>query len=190
VQPFTRHGLRELVSSLSRYAIVGTTTTALYAGLYLLAAELMPILAANLLAMALSTIVSTEWHRSWTFHSDRRGVRTQLQAGLVTTVTYAMTSGALLALEKWSPEAGELAQVAAIVAATTVSGLVRYVALRVWVFARPRRTAPDVVGEPHTPAADVTGGSRPRHAVRNPRRCRARVADEHTAERDVEWTRS
>jgi putative flippase GtrA len=183
VQPITRQSLGELISSLSRYAIVGTTTTALYAGLYVLAEELMPLLAANLVAMVLSTIVSTEWHRSWTFHSDRRGVRTQLQAGLVTTVTYAMTSGALLALEKWSPDAGELATVAVIVAATTVAGLVRYVALRVWVFAR--RTPGRVRAVSPAGTAVLTDPTPARHEVRNAPRSQTPHA---TAPRDVERT--
>jgi putative flippase GtrA len=163
VQPITRQSLRDLIASLSRYAIVGTTTTGLYAALYLLAEEFMPMLAANLVAMVLSTIVSTEWHRAWTFRSDRRGVRTQLQALLVTTVTYGMTSLALLALERWSPDADELAQVAAIVGATTVAGLVRYATLRVWVFARPRTGARGTAPAPQ-PAPEPTAD---RHAAQS-----------------------
>jgi putative flippase GtrA len=191
VQPITRRSVRELVSSLSRFAIVGTTTTGLYAGLYLLAEELMPLLAANLVAMTLSTIVSTEWHRSWTFQSDRRGIRTQFEAGLVTTVTYFMTSGALLGLERWSPDAGELAQVAAIVGATTVAGLVRYVLLRVWVFARrvPDATAA-ATPAPRPATTCLTFRAGARHAVRNPRRRRSPATVDQTAQRETERTRS
>lgn len=190
VQPSTRRGFRELVGSLSRFAIVGTTTTGLYLGLYVLAVQLMPALVANLLAMVLSTLVSTEWHRSWTFHSDRSGLRTHLQAGLVTTLTYLLTSGALLALERWSPGAGEIAQVAALVAATTTAGLIRFTALRVWVFARPRHRH-DGPPSPHTVAA-YTDPATPRHRVQNvrPGRSREIAAPEYTASPGAEHTRS
>jgi putative flippase GtrA len=114
--------------------VVGTSTTALYALLYVLAVEFLPPHPANLAAMVVSTVVSTELHRRWTFHSRRSGLRMHLEAGLVTTVTYAMTSSALVLLHRFAPGAGELAQVAAIVSATAVAGLIRYTALRLWVF--------------------------------------------------------
>jgi putative flippase GtrA len=143
VQSQREHGwVRELLCSLGRFSVVGTSTTALYALLYVLAAQLLPTLAANLAAMVFSTIVSTEWHRRWTFRSPRSGLRMHLEAGLVTTVTYAMTSTALLVLEAVDPGAGRLPQVAAIVSATAVAGLVRYTALRLWVFAGRRQQVP------------------------------------------------
>jgi hypothetical protein len=135
--------------------------------------------------MVLSTIVSTEWHRAWTFHSDQRGIRTHLRAGLVTTVTYAMTSGALLALERWSPEAGELTEAAVLVAATTAAGLLRYTALRLWVFARPARLAAAVA---HSRADAPRALAR--HAARNHRPDRIPVADGDPAPRHVEHTGS
>jgi putative flippase GtrA len=127
--------LPELLRSLARFAVVGTSTTALYALLYLLAVEALPPHLANLVAMVISTVVSTEWHRRWTFRSPRSGLRTHLRAGLVTTVTYAMTSAALVVLARVDPDAEEIVQVAALVAATTLAGLLRFAVLRLWVFA-------------------------------------------------------
>jgi putative flippase GtrA len=131
-----RTGRRELLASMARFVVVGSATTGLYALLFLGAAALLPTLLANLAAMALSTVVATEWHRAWTFHSDRTGLRMHLEAGLVTTVTYALTSSALVVLAAVRPGAGPVLQVAAIVAATAVAGTIRYVALRLWIFAR------------------------------------------------------
>lgn len=160
VQPSTRGGRpRELFWSLARFAVVGGSTTALYALLYLAAVEVLPAHPANAAAMVVSTVVSTEWHRRWTFRSDRGGLRTHLQAGLVTTVTYAMTSSALVLLEAVSPGAEEGAQVAAIVTASAVAGLLRFVALRVWVFARsqqePRRRGSSELETRYRPGSDT-----------------------------------
>jgi putative flippase GtrA len=127
--------IRELAGALVRFASVGTATTALYAVLYLLAVQVLPPHLANLAAMVISTIVSTEWHRGWTFRSPNSGLRTHLRAGLVTTVTYAMTSAGLLILTTLHPGADKTAQVAVLVAATTMAGLIRFAVLRHWVFA-------------------------------------------------------
>ncbi|HEY0484684.1 MAG TPA: GtrA family protein [Mycobacteriales bacterium] len=143
MSPSTRRGrLAELIATLARFTVVGGSTTALYALLYLGAVEFLPPHPANAAAMVLSTVVSTEWHRRWTFRSDRGGLRAHLQAGLVTTVTYAMTSSALVLLESVRPGSGDLAQVAAIVVATTVAGLIRFAVLRAWVFARRQQAPP------------------------------------------------
>jgi putative flippase GtrA len=133
VNPSSR--VRELSGALVRFASVGTATTVLYAVLYLLAVEVLPPHLANLASMVVTTVVSTEWHRGWTFRSPNSGLRTHLRAGLVTTVTYGMTSAGLLILTALRPEAEEVAQVAVLVVATTVAGLIRFAVLRLWVFA-------------------------------------------------------
>lgn len=68
-------------------------------------------------------------------------VRAQLQGGGLAVVGLVATSSALLVLQAAVPEAGWFVQVLMIGAITGSIGLVRFAALRAWVFPARRHEA-------------------------------------------------
>jgi len=114
---------------------VGSATTALTALLFVALDASLPVVAANIASMAVGTIAANEMHARWTFRSPKRGLRMHTEAGFTTLVTWILSSGALLTLERLDPDAGSLVKIAVQVGATAVAGTVRYLVLLVWVFA-------------------------------------------------------
>lgn len=127
------------VAQLTRFAVVGLTSSALYAATFL-TFGLLGSLAANLVGMVTSTLLANELHRRLTFHASAAvgWLRAQLQGGGLAVVGLVATSLALLALETAVPDAGGLVQVLMIGAITGGIGLVRFAALRAWVFTAAR----------------------------------------------------
>lgn len=128
------------VAQLSRFAVVGLMSSALYAVAFLSFGSLGS-LAANLIGMVASTLLANELHRRLTFHASAAvgWLRAQLQGGGLAVVGLVATSFALVGLEAAAPSASGFVQVAMIGAITGVIGLVRFAALRAWVFSTPLR---------------------------------------------------
>lgn len=133
-------------AQLTRFAVVGLMSSALYAVAFLTFGSLGN-LAANLIGMVASTLLANELHRRLTFHASAAvgWVRAQLQGGGLAVVGLVATSLALLALQTAAPDAGWLVQVLMIAAITGSIGLVRFAALRAWVFTAARRARASVV---------------------------------------------
>ncbi len=120
---------------------------------------------ANVVALAVATVVNTALNRAWTFGGNagpsdhgtaagnaganagaragagtsRRGValrlREQTQAFGVFLLTWGATSGGLAVLTATRPDASPVVTVSALAAATATSTVVRFVAMRWWIFA-------------------------------------------------------
>ena len=128
-----------LRTHILRFATVGATTTVLHLGLFALLSLAVASQLANLLALVLATVVNTYLNRVWTF-GRRAGAgsvaREQVQGMLVFLLTWVATAAGLAALQAAWPDAGTVIQVLAIGACTAVSTVVRFVAMRYWIFAR------------------------------------------------------
>jgi putative flippase GtrA len=127
---------------LVMFGLVGIVSTVAYAVLYLLLRGWMPALAANLLALVLTTLGNTAANRRLTFgvRGPRHAVRHQLQGLVVLAAGLAVTSGAL-----WLLHAGGSTHPGAEVLVLTVANLavtaMRFVAMRTWVFVRGQVSA-------------------------------------------------
>ena len=129
----------QLRTHILRFAAVGATTTVLHLGLYAALRLTLSGQVANLLALLVATVVNTYLNRVWTF-GRAAGVgnpaREQVQAMFVFLLTWACTAGGLAALAAVWPDASTLVQVGALALATTASTVVRFVAMRYWIFAQ------------------------------------------------------
>ncbi len=126
-----------LSRQLARFAGVGVVSTALHLGLFaLLRLGVDSAQVANLVALALATVANTAMNRRWTFgvRGRERAGRQQAQALAVFGLTLLMTSGSLALLEVWAPGAPAWLQTGVLAAATAVSTVARFVAMRHWIF--------------------------------------------------------
>ncbi|MEA2472263.1 MAG: hypothetical protein QOE06_178 [Thermoleophilaceae bacterium] len=144
-------GVARLASAgpVFRFMSIGLLSTLAYALLFLALRGPTGPAAANALALAITAVANTAANRRLTFGvRGRAGLARQHAAGAVVFVlSLLLTSGALLVLHgiyATPPAAVELAVLIAAGAAATVT---RYVALRTWVFARPRRPRPSLPRE-------------------------------------------
>jgi putative flippase GtrA len=117
-----------------RFVSVGALSSLIYFALFLALRGLGPQ-AANLIGAVLSSMLANELHRRLTFHAgDRVGWLTaQLEggalavAGLLATSTSLTVFGRVVGDRWW-------AQLLLIAGVTAAVGLIRFVALRLWVF--------------------------------------------------------
>jgi putative flippase GtrA len=123
-----------------KFCIIGALSVAFYVAVYLVLRDLWPPALANMGALFLSVLFNTEANRRWTF--DRTGVRRvgmHLRAIALITLTYACTTGAVVALHAFDPQAGRLTEVIVLVTADLLMVVVRFIALDRWVFRRRER---------------------------------------------------
>ncbi|MGV1048144.1 MAG: glycosyltransferase [Solirubrobacterales bacterium] len=134
-------GVLRLYGELMRFALVGVASTLLYFLLFLGLRALLPALAANAAALALSAVANTAANRRFTF--GRRGgedlVRHHAQGLLVFGLCLALTSGSLLALETLAPAAPRGLELGVLFAANALATALRYLLLRLWVFGPGRQ---------------------------------------------------
>lgn len=133
-------GAGRLGSQVAVFALVGLASTLAYAALYLLLRGPVGPQTANLLALLLTAVANTAANRRLTFGvRGRRGaLRHQAQGLLVFAVGLAVTSGALAAVRA-SGDRHPVLEVLVLTAANLAVTLMRFAALRWWVFARRRR---------------------------------------------------
>ncbi|MEJ8278664.1 GtrA family protein [Pseudonocardia spirodelae] len=131
-----------LVAQLARYAVVGGGATALNAALFLLFRPVLPLFSANLLALVLTTAVSTEASRRLAFDSaPAHRLRGWVQDAGTVAFYATYTSAVLLVLHAVTTDATPGQEAAVVAAASLAGGLLRFAVLRFWVFdvARPAR---------------------------------------------------
>ncbi|MFI1377837.1 glycosyltransferase [Embleya sp. NPDC020886] len=140
---------------LPRFALIGLVSTLAHLLLYVLLRGDMGPLAANALALTMTTIANTAANRRFTFGvRGRAGVwRHQAQGGLAFVVGLALSSATLGALHAAVQRPSRGVEVGALVVAGAVATIVRFLLLRVWVF----RTA-GVVASVHASGSDDPGG--------------------------------
>ncbi|MGH8917442.1 MAG: GtrA family protein [Actinomycetes bacterium] len=133
-----------LVAQLARFVVVGGLGTLLNALLFLVMTLWLDSLAANLVSLLLSTVVSTEVNRRFTFGgvvADPWRVHVQNSG---TVLFYAFYSSiVLLVLEGFLPNASPVLESMTIAAASVLGGTARFLVLRYWVFVKtPVTSAP------------------------------------------------
>jgi putative flippase GtrA len=142
VDRFRRH--HPVLEQLARYAVVGGLGTAVNAVIFLALRTWFDAVPANLVALLVSTAVSTEANRRFTFEGAMvRCWRAGLQTA-ATVVFYAFYSSAvLLLLGLVIDDPSPLQETMAVAAASVLGGLGRFLVMRYWVFGGPagRRTA-------------------------------------------------
>lgn len=124
-----------LATQLARYAVVGGGATAFNAALFLLIRPWLAAVPANLVALTVTTALSTELNRRFAFGGARAHRLREWVQDIGTVAFYATyTSGVLLTLH-WLADAPTPGQEAAAVALASVGGgLLRFAVLRFWVF--------------------------------------------------------
>ena len=133
-------GAGRLGMQVAMFALVGVASTLAYAVLYLLFRGSTGAQVANLLALLVTAIGNTAANRRLTFgvRGRRDAVRHQLQGLLVFGIGLGVTSGALWAVHTaGSNHHG--AEVAVLTLANLGVTVMRFAAMRTWMFVRRRR---------------------------------------------------
>lgn len=136
-----------LVGQATRFAGVGAVSTVLHLGLFaLLAGGLGSAQLANTAALVIATVFNTWANRRWTFgvRGRARAVQHQVQAFTVFGITWAMSAAGLALLHLAASAPPTWAQTAVIAVANVVSTVLRFVAMKAWIFARPNHRAATV----------------------------------------------
>ena len=128
-----------LAGQVGRFAVIGALATSRPLGLFaLLVRAGIGAQLANGSALIIATIANTAANRAWTFGvtGRERMVTHHGQALVVFGITYVATTLAL-AIQQWvAPDAGTLAQTAVVAVANVLSTVLRFVAMRRWIFAQ------------------------------------------------------
>lgn len=124
------------------FGLVGVASTIAYAVLYLLLRGMTGAFTANLLALLLTAIANTAANRRLTFgiRGGPGAVGHQLRGLLVFAIGLGVTSGSLWLLQASGSDSPGL-EVVVLTIANLVVTVMRFVAMRVWVFSRRRSCA-------------------------------------------------
>ena len=124
---------------LVRFAAIGVASTIAHLLLFLLFRGVMGAIAANVVALLLTSIVNTAANRRLTFgvRGGQGAARHQFQGLIIFGLGLALTTGALALLGHLVPDASRAVELAVIVAANAAATVLRFVLFRAWVF-RPR----------------------------------------------------
>lgn len=116
-----------------RFVGVGAVTGFLHLGGYLVLRGWLDPVGANAIALTVATLVNTEGHRALTFigHRPDHRWRQHAKSGLALGLSLAL-SAVVLAMVAHTDR---LLEAAAIVASDVAATIVRYLLLRLWVFA-------------------------------------------------------
>jgi putative flippase GtrA len=128
-------------AQVGRFAAVGGLTTVIHLGLFatLRGSVGTSSQTANLVGLLLATLVNTALNRRWTFGVRGAGAgRHQLQGLAVFAVTWMMTAGALALLHGLVAAPSTALATTVVAAATAASTVVRFVAMRSWMFRGPQ----------------------------------------------------
>jgi putative flippase GtrA len=122
-------------AQFARYVVVGVLSSALYALLFI-ALEGVGSQPANLVGAIASTLLANELHRRLTFHAGEQvsWFTAQWEGGGLAGIGLVATSLTLAGVHALVGDIGTGAQLCLIAAVTGAIGLIRFVALRSWVF--------------------------------------------------------
>ena len=122
-------------AQFARYVVVGAVSSALYAVTFI-ALGGFGDQTANLVGAVASTLLANEMHRRLTFHAGQQvsWVTAQWEGGGLAAIGLVATSLTLAGVHALIGDVGTVGQLALIAAVTGAIGLVRFVALRSWVF--------------------------------------------------------
>lgn len=122
-------------SQFARYAFVGAVTSALYAVVFV-ALDGIGDLSANVVGMVASTVVANELHRRLTFHASGRigWLAAQVESGTLAALALGVSTVTVAAANRVVPDAPWPFEVGLVLAVTGALGIVKFFALRGWVF--------------------------------------------------------
>jgi putative flippase GtrA len=125
---------------VAMFALVGAASTVAYAVLFLLLRLTMSSFSANLLALLVTAVANTAANRRLTFGVRGRdgALGHQLRGLIVFAIGLGVTSGALWLLHASGSRSGGV-EVAVLTVANLAVTVMRFVAMRAWVFARRTR---------------------------------------------------
>ena len=124
-----------VIVQLIRYAIVGGGSTAMTAGLFLVLRPWLDAVPANIIALVVTTAVSTEVNRRFAFGGAQAHRLREWVQDVGTVVFYAgYTSAVLLVLHLVLPSASPMNEAVAVAVASVGGGIARFLVLRYWVF--------------------------------------------------------
>ena len=151
-----------LPRQLVRFAAVGLVSTAVHLGLFAtLASAGVASQLANGTALVIATIGNTAANRWWTFGvvGRHRLVTHHGQALLIFAITWVASTAALAVLQAVHPAASTTSQTAVVAAANIASTVLRFVAMRSWIFRGrqepPAPSEPPALSEPPAPSASA-----------------------------------
>lgn len=126
-----------LVAQSLRFGAVGVASTIGYVLLYVALRPVTGPQGANAWALLLCAVANTTANRRLTFGPRGRGgaLRQQAKGFAVFGLGLVLTSGSLAALHRWAPGPGRPTEAVVLVVANLVATLLRFLLLRVWVFA-------------------------------------------------------
>jgi putative flippase GtrA len=132
--------LPPVLGQLLWYSAIGGVLTLAYLGLYAALRLGLAAQPANIVAWLATAVADTAANRRFTFGiSGRAGaVRAQGEGLLVFGLGLAITSGFLRGADALVAQPGRLLELGVLLAANLVAGLLRFLLLRVWVFAPHR----------------------------------------------------
>ncbi len=144
-QPFAPARPPSFFGQVIRFGIIGGFSTIAYAILYFALQFVVPEQVANFIALLATAIANTWANRRFTFgvRGRRSVLKHQVQGLVVFGVAWAMTSGSLALLHAYLPDAGPHHELAVLTAANLAATVMRFLALRLWVF-RSRAKHPPV----------------------------------------------
>ncbi len=149
-------GSGRLGMQLGMFVVIGLVSTLAYALLYLGLRSAMPPMAANFTALLVTAVANTAANRRFTFgvRGRRDAVRHQAQGLVIFAAGLAATSGSLWLLHALGSRS-QLAEVTVLTTANLGVTVLRFVALKLWVFVRrdrPRSSLrPESPGSPGSP---------------------------------------
>ncbi|WP_349867210.1 bifunctional glycosyltransferase family 2/GtrA family protein [Leifsonia sp. WHRI 6310E] len=159
-RPFAPPRPPSFFGQVVRFGVVGVLSTVAYALLYLLLQTIVTPQVANFAALLITAVANTWANRRFTFGVSGPGmVRHQFQGLIVFGIAWALTSGSLLGLHAFVPDASARLQLVVLTVANLVATLVRFVLLRLWVFRASRRSpavAPAVQADPASRPLSLT----------------------------------
>jgi putative flippase GtrA len=142
--PFAAPRPPSFFGQVLRFGVIGGISTVAYALLYLALQAVLPGQVANFLALLITAVANTWANRRFTFgvRGSTRFVRHHLQGLVVFGMAWGITSGSLALLHVWQPSAGPHVELLVLTVANLVATVLRFVALRVWVFRSRAEHAP------------------------------------------------
>lgn len=125
----------QLIRHVPLYVLGGAISTGLQALLFLVLRDPLTPAAANPLAIGVTTLLNTEFHRRVTFR-DATGPRTRQHLQTVGTFLFYACAGttALALLHLLTDAPSPMTETAVLVATSLFGGILRFLILRSWVF--------------------------------------------------------
>jgi putative flippase GtrA len=125
---------------LGRFAAIGVASTAAYALLFLVLRTWSPAQVANVVALLVTATANTAANRRLTFgvRGADDALRHHAQALMIVGLGLVLTTAALAALHQISASPARWVELTVLIVANLVTTVIRFLGLRLWVFATHR----------------------------------------------------